>query len=341
MKFARGGIALLIVPLAALHPQTATVTRNTNLRPTSSSSQPAIRLLVPPEKLVLLDPAPTTNYYHVRTQEQDTGWVYSHNIAIDTGVVTGTGSVNDEGPAIPPAGTFASDLASCPAVGTHMVGGAPTPYADTSDAGLRNMAKRHIPVGATPLTLDLAAFLALQDGINSRFVDANTAKTQFHPDRHALMHLAVPGGTVSEGDLVQIATRVTAVHNEKQESVNCAGADGHDIHINVGAPDGTEWHGVVVEMIPQLGRPAGWDSATIAKVAAAHLPVLVVGGLTYDNEHLLNADSTQPRAGQPKRASLWEIHPITAFYVCDATTCDPANRASWTSLTAWAKAHAP
>jgi hypothetical protein len=341
MTCSRGWVALLVVPLAALHSQTATVTRNTNLRPTPSSSQPAVRLLLPPEKVVLLEPAPTASYYHVRTEQHDSGWVYSHNIAIDTGSVPTTDATHDAGPPLPPAGTFASDLASCPAVGTHVVAGAPMPYADTSDAGLRNMAKRHVPVGSTPVTLDLAAFFALQDDINTRFADANTAKTQFHPDRRALTGLPLTGGTVSEGDLVQIATRVTAVHNEKQESVNCAGADGHDIHINVGAADGTEWHGVVVEMIPQLGRPVGWDSATIARVAAARLMVLVVGGLTYDNEHLLNADSTHPRAGQPKRASLWEIHPVTAFYVCEAPACDAANHAAWTPLTAWATSHAP
>ena len=341
MRFAGVRLAWLMLPSAGLHAQTATVTHNTNLRRTPSSSQSAIRLLVPPETLLLLEPAPTTNYYHVRTQEHDSGGVYSHNIAIDSGSTGSTEPPDGGGPALPPAGTFASDLASCPAVGTHVVGGAPTPYGDTSDAGLRNMAKRHIPVGTTPVTLDLAALLALQADVNTQFVDAHSAKTQFHPDRDALKQLSVPGGTVSEGDLVQIVTRLTAVHNEKQESVNCAGADGHDIHVNVGAPDGTEWHGVVVEMIPQLGRPVGWDSATIARVAAARLSVLVVGGLTYDNEHLLNDDAAHPRAGQPKRASLWEIHPVTAFYVCDAAPCDPANHATWTSLTAWANAHAP
>jgi hypothetical protein len=203
------------------------------------------------------------------------------------------------------------------------------------------MAKRHVPVGAAPLTLDLFAFHALQDDVNSRFADANVSKTQFHPDRQALMHRPTSSAVVSEGDLVQIAAYLTAVRPEKGESVNCGGADGADVHINVGALSSTEWKGIVVEMIPQLGKPFGWDSVTVAKVKAAKLRVLVVGGLTYDNEHLVNDDSAHPKSGQPKRESLWEIHPITEFYVCDAATCDPANHAEWTTLTAWAKAHGP
>jgi hypothetical protein len=47
-----------------------------------------------------------------------------------------------------------------------------------------------------------------------------------------------------------------------------------------------------------------------------------------------------PKKGQPKRFSLWEIHPITAFYVCPAGDgCDPAQLGQWQTLTAWAAAH--
>jgi hypothetical protein len=325
------------VPLSA---QQITVIHNVNLRPTASTTHPAIRLLLPPETLTLLEPGQTAGYYHVRTQQNESGWVYSHNIAVDT-AGGGTTPVDPAGPALPPPGTFATDKASCPAVGTHSVNGTATPYADDSDAGLRNMAKRHLPVGATPVTLDLLAFAALQDDVNSRFTDAHTSKTQFHPDRQALMNRPAGHLTVSESELVQVAAYLNAVHPEKKESVNCGGTDGADIHINLGAQGSSEWSGIVVEMIPQLGRPVGWDSADIARVRAAGLQVLVVGGLTYDNEHLINDDSTNAKAGQPKRSTLWEIHPITAFYLCEAAACDPEDHAQWTPLTTWAKAHGP
>lgn len=62
-----------------------------------------------------------------------------------------------------------------------------------------------------------------------------------------------------------------------------------------------------------------------------------VGGLTYDNEHLVNADAKQKKPGQPARMSLWEIHPITEFLVCESGTCDPAKHSEWMTLTTWAK----
>ncbi len=113
-----------------------------------------------------------------------------------------------------------------------------------------------------------------------------------------------------------------------------------DIHISIGpkSPQMSEYDGIVAEMIPQLPRPAGWDAATLNRLAGKQ--VLVVGALTYDNEHLVNDNPATPKSGQPKRFSLWEVHPITAFYVCPAGDgCDPATLGQWMTLTAWAAAH--
>jgi hypothetical protein len=75
------------------------------------------------------------------------------------------------------------------------------------------------------------------------------------------------------------------------------------------------------------------------RIHTAGLSVLVVGGLTYDNEHLVNKDPVHKKSGQPARLSLWEVHPITEFLVCESATCDPAQHAEWTSLTDWATKH--
>ena len=37
--------------------------------------------------------------------------------------------------------------------------------------------------------------------------------------------------------------------------------------------------------------------------------------LFYDNKHLVKGDQDRDN-GEPKRFSLWEIHPVSAFYVC-------------------------
>ncbi|MGH7690287.1 MAG: hypothetical protein ACREN3_11840 [Gemmatimonadaceae bacterium] len=327
---------LLLACSSLLSAQQATVVHNVNLRPTPSSAQPPRELLRPQEEVTLIEPAPTSGYYDVRAPDQQEGWVWGRDITIATAP---TATVNPAGPPLPAAGSYASDNASCPPVGEHSVHGTLAEYSATSDAGLRNMAKRHVPVGTTPVTLTVAGFIALQDAVDTKYTDAHHTKTSFHPTRDGLKDLPLNGTTVSEGQLVQIAAYLNAVRPQGNESVNCAGQDGDDIHLNVGARNGTEWQGVVVEMIPQLQRPAGWDAATLEQVAQAKLEVLVVGGLTYDNEHLVNDDSTHPNGTQPKRASLWEIHPITGFYVCAAGTCDPATLAEWTTLSAWAAAH--
>jgi len=330
------GAVLLGIGLAGpLAAQQAVVKHNVNLRPTPSTAHDPKRLLHPPEPLTLVVATPTQGYYHVTTQLNEDGWVWGNNITIGPAVAV----PDPPGPPLPAAGSEIVLHASCPAVGTHKVNGVQKGYPDTSDAGLRNLAKRHAPVGTTPVTLTLADLLALQQSVSASFADAHTSKTSFHPDRSALRSLALGAGTINEGDLVQVAGFVNAVRPEGGESVNCAGADGGDIHLNLGAQGGTEWQGVVVEMIPQLQRPVGWDSTTLAHLKSQQRQVLVVGGLTYDNEHLVNDDPAHPNGTQPKRISLWELHPITAFYVCESASCDPADHAAWTTLTAWAKAH--
>jgi len=321
---------MLAVPLAA---QQAVVKKNVNLRPTHSTAHDPIRLLLPPEPLTLVAPNPTAGYYHVTTQLNENGWVWGNNITI------GAPLPDPPGPPLPAAGSEIVLHASCPAVGVHQVNGVKTSYAATSDAGLRNLAKRHAPVGTTALTLTLADLQSLQNSVSATSSDAHVHKTSFSPDRSALHNLGLGTGSISEGDLVQLVGFVNAVRPEKGETVNCAGADGGDIHISIGPQGGTEWQGVVVEMIPQLGHPVGWDSTSIAHVKSHQLAVLVVGGLTYDNEHLVNDDPAHPNGTQPKRISLWEIHPVTEFYVCETEPCDPAQHTAWTTLTAWAKAH--
>jgi hypothetical protein len=202
------------------------------------------------------------------------------------------------------------------------------------------MAKRHVPDPACspkPLTLD--DLRSLQNYIDNTFADARTTKTAFQPTRN-LTNIATFDGARSEGDVVQLSAYLTIARDEHSESVNCGGNDGVDIHLNVGPKSvhTTEYDGVVAEMIPQLPRPAGWDSTTLNRLAGKQ--VLIIGGLTYDNEHFVNDNPAMPKTGQPKRFALWEIHPITAFYVCPAGDgCDPAQLAQWLSLTDWVKAH--
>jgi hypothetical protein len=164
--------------------------------------------------------------------------------------------------------------------------------------------------------------------------------------RQLLASISVAGGTFGEGMPVRLrgylaphdpAKPASGTHEGGIESVNCRLTDqpSRDIHIPIVANVGDdECSGVVVEMIPQ-GRPEhpGWTKENIWKIQKEGRPVLFVGPLFYDSEHLKNADCAHLRQGQPKRMSLWEVHPVVEFYVCKAGHgCDPASSGDWSPV---------
>jgi hypothetical protein len=81
-------------------------------------------------------------------------------------------------------------------------------------------------------------------------------------------------------------------------------------------------------MIPQ-DRPAQWNSANVEKLRGKLL--LIEGGLFYDNLHFANGDAANPLPNQPKRFSLWEIHPVVSVKVCQNADgqCDPSRDSDW------------
>ncbi|HAK57034.1 MAG TPA: hypothetical protein DCP38_16370 [Acidobacteria bacterium] len=76
-------IVVVLFVASVANAQTATVTRNVNVRPDASSALEPIRLLTPPTTLDLIPPVEEDNgYYHVRTAEGEEGWVWGRNIDI-------------------------------------------------------------------------------------------------------------------------------------------------------------------------------------------------------------------------------------------------------------------
>ncbi|HEY6249844.1 MAG TPA: hypothetical protein VI685_07765 [Candidatus Angelobacter sp.] len=135
-----------------------------------------------------------------------------------------------------------------------------------------------------------------------------------------------PLQAMGEDKLVLLKAFVLIARQEGAESVNC-GANApnkpvyHDIHISL-VPTGDETdecNSVVAEMSPHH-RPAEWTAANLMKLAKAHTPVRVTGHLFFDSSHVPCADG-QPVPSNPKRFSLWEIHPIYKFEVCTGN-CD-------------------
>jgi hypothetical protein len=78
-------LAVLMIFFASAEAQVAVVKRNVNLRRSPSANQPPIRLLIAPEELRLVTLARVNGYYHVVTDANEEGWVYSAFVEVDEG----------------------------------------------------------------------------------------------------------------------------------------------------------------------------------------------------------------------------------------------------------------
>ena len=205
---------------------------------------------------------------------------------------------------------------------------------------LSNVLKHNRNLSGDPQALTVQDFAALQDQLELRFGGQYATLTK--PDRARLRNFQVSSGTVGERSLVQfigylaVKPGASKPHPNTGESVNCnlTGSDNNDFHINLTPqPSDTEYHGIVVEMIPQ-DRDAKWTVKLLQAVQRANLQVRVRGQLFLDNHHKVNKDQNHPMGGQPKRLSLWEVHPIVTFDVCAAGQCS-ADSSHWQPLEDW------
>lgn len=205
---------------------------------------------------------------------------------------------------------------------------------------LSNILKHGHKLSGEPQTLSFADFESLQSQLEQRF--GGKYATLSKPDRVRLRNFTVSSGTLGERDFVEITGYIalkpsqSKPHANTGESVNCnlKTSENNDFHISLTPkPNDTEFHGIVVEMIPQ-DRDAKWTEKHLQAVQQASLLVRVRGQLFLDNHHKVNKDEGHPMGGQPKRFSLWEVHPIVAFDVCTAGTCS-TDSASWQPLEDW------
>jgi hypothetical protein len=199
-----------------------------------------------------------------------------------------------------------------------------------------NAAKRTFATGA-PTTLSFGDFDALQTAAQN-VVDLGKEVA----DRGVLQNLV---NSLGEGASVQIVAFLapgTGPHPNTGESVNCnlTGAINNDFHIPVTEEAGQdEFSAIVVEMVPQGAdggpkRNAAWTLVKLQKVQSLKRMVKISGQLFYDNAHFPNSDPKHPLNGQPKRFSLWEVHPISQISVCKKAnnSCDIDTASDWTPL---------
>jgi len=204
--------------------------------------------------------------------------------------------------------------------------------AETSQNEAKNNFCAHDP--ARPITVSAMANLQAQVQQNSSIPFGN-------PNEHPLTSKPGPAQdrkplqALGEGTAVILQGFVLVARQEGAESVNCgdnlANIDtNHDIHVIIvdSASQQDECSGVVVEMIPHH-RPATWTEQNVTKVANKKLPVRVTGQLFFDSSHSPCQKGTSV-PGDPKRISLWEVHPLYEFDVCPQGGCSNGN--GWVTL---------
>jgi len=201
----------------------------------------------------------------------------------------------------------------------------------------QNTAKNDFCAGGDPMsvTIDqLAGFQSTVESKNINFGDENTATRKKGPTTDR-----APLESIGEGKLVILRGFVLKARQEGGESVNCGKAVPnqplfHDIHISIVADSTTtdECSGVVVEMSPHH-RPSSWNINNMQKVAGSGIPVRVTGHLFFDSSHVPCANGQGVRSN-PKRISLWEVHPIYQLELCTGNCSGTGN---WVSLDEWVK----
>jgi hypothetical protein len=282
---------------------TVTVEKKVSLRRDPSTKQLRLKTLKAATELRIVDENPSAGFYRVILGKGQVGWVWSKSIHAPDAFPARAAT---NAPAAPCADSFAN----CRPEGC----GAPG-----SDQAILNSSKRRQPSETNARTLSFADLRSLQQKANN-LVGQHNELTQ--AERDSLVNLSVTSGTVREGKLVKVrgflAAGLEPHANTSGESVNCrfTQTENNDFHISlVGNAGEDEFKGIVVEMIPQ-NRSANWTLAKLKDIRQQGKRVLVVGALFYDNIHIVNDDPNHPIGGQPKRVSLWEVHPITKFFVC-------------------------
>jgi hypothetical protein len=232
-------------------------------------------------------------------------------------------------------------LAACPKIGCSKTG---------SPLAVTNSQKRTIAINGSPTEVSFPDLKELQDDVDNKFHNgpavvkgekvSSPRNMKGAARKFLLSGLKTGSGPFSEGDYVElsgfIASKKLPPHPNTGESVNCKFKDepNNDYHINI-TPEKNEeeTEGVVVEMIPQdpNRKDKDWNLDKLKQIQAKQLPVKIQGRLFFDSEHTPN--TTGKAGGNPRRFSVWEIHPAVKFFVCESGSCTKST--GWKALEHW------
>jgi len=123
-----------------------------------------------------------------------------------------------------------------------------------------------------------------------------------------------------------------ATHHES-ETCNLVAPGDNNWWINIAeSPTDTDYESVLTVVPPS--RDKRWALAKLRWIEQQHWMVRATGQLFYDSRHRVNSDAATDLIAEPHRLSLWEIHPVIVFQVCESTRGDVCRRAGahWVDL---------
>jgi len=290
-----------MVPFGLLDAQTVIVKRNVNLRHDPSTSRPPIRLLLPPEDLVLRDTARTNNYYLVyRAESDEEGWVWANNVDV---VDPGT---------LPPA----AESAAPPLDAIDPTWPKPTPVNGTFRSPVRNLSCGPVGDGGDTATNRLKNRTDIP--ASHRDVSFDAVADLRYPATRSTSRLNWPAESLAvvrqfEGVALRVVGYLVAIKPQggSGESTNChmTRASEVDWHMALveSAGDG-EAESIVIEPTPRIRvHHPKWTVARLRPWLDSGDPVRISGWLLFDPSHRNHLDRY--------RKTLWEIHPITKIEV--------------------------
>jgi hypothetical protein len=310
-------LAFVLLLTGLARSQSAVVTRNVNLRPDPSTNNDPIDKLTPPTQLQLLDAAPSNGFLHVKVNDES-GWVWSKNVRIQTPWPGGGGETPSSGAAAtvispnwdkpaPQSASFESDEGSCGKTGD---GG----DSDTN----RRKNRTDVPSSYHLVTWDAINGLDYAKG-------APRSRADWTAVQLATITPVEGAAITVEGYLYKVKVESSSVHAAKGgESTNCHARLASDVDwhmpLTANVADGEDL-AIIVETTPRVRKEhAQWTRARL-KPWTAHVgstanagfngqKVRISGWLMLDPEHKDMIDSGL-------RSTLWEIHPITKIEVWD------------------------
>jgi SH3 domain-containing protein len=284
----------------------AVVARNVNLRQGPSTATPRIRLLLPPDELTLREDTATSNFYPVRTEDDEDGWVWARNIRVladSEAPVAAVVAAPAPAAAAAAVATSVDDSWEKPAPNHSSFTSGGKHCGATGDGGDEetNLRKNRTDL---PSSYHDVTFKAIAD--------------QPYPvgpkHRHDWPAESLAKIQKFEGAALRVQGYLVALKPQtggSGESTNChfTHANEVDWHLAlVGDVGQGEDSSVVIETTPRIRhKHSHWTVANLKPWVDADAPVRISGWLMFDPEH-------RNHLGKYRR-TLWEIHPITRIEV--------------------------